>query len=105
LFPSFVSRRPLPRFPVIPHSRHVDIEEGEDEGLEGRQLHFGTGSMWASSKQRSDAWKGGWWTRFVIVEATLLLMPSLFFFLMFCDTPTIWTPYHSWKPRHTPLHI
>lgn len=35
LFPSFVSRRPLPRFPVS-HSRHVDIEEGEDEGLEGR---------------------------------------------------------------------
>lgn len=66
LFPSFVSRRPLPRFPVIPHSRHVDIEEGEDEGLEGRQLHFGTGSMWASSKQRSDAWEGGWWTRFVM---------------------------------------
>ena len=65
LFPSFVSRRPLPRFPVS-HSRHVDIEEGEDEGLEGRQIHFGTGSMWVSSKQRSDAWQGSWWTRFVM---------------------------------------
>ena len=65
LFPSFVSRRPLPRFPVS-HSRHVDIEEGEDEGLEGRQIHFGTGSMWVSSKQRSDTWEGGWWTRFVM---------------------------------------
>jgi len=65
LFPSFVSRRPLPRFP-LPQSRHVDIEEGEDEGLEGRQIHFGTGSMWVSSKQRSDAWEGGWWTRFVM---------------------------------------
>lgn len=64
LFPPFVSRRPLPRFPVS-HSRHVDIEEGEDEGLEGRHLHFGTGSMWVSSKQRSDTWEGGWWTRFV----------------------------------------
>ncbi|KAF8973099.1 hypothetical protein BDZ97DRAFT_1649050 [Flammula alnicola] len=64
LFPVFVSRRPLPRFPV-PHSRHVDIEEGEDEGLEGRQIQFGTGSMWVSSKQRSDAWEGGWWTRFI----------------------------------------
>jgi hypothetical protein len=66
LFPSFVSRRPLPRFPVIPQSRHVDIEEGDDEGLDGRQLHFGTGAMWVSSKQRSDAWEGGWWTRFVM---------------------------------------
>ncbi|KDR75189.1 hypothetical protein GALMADRAFT_122854 [Galerina marginata CBS 339.88] len=65
LFPSFVSRRPLPRFP-LPQSRHVDIEEGEDEGLEGRQIHFGTGSMWVSSKQRSDAWEGGWWTRFIM---------------------------------------
>ncbi|KAF8904453.1 hypothetical protein CPB84DRAFT_1773085 [Gymnopilus junonius] len=65
LFPSFVSRRSLPRFPVS-SSRHVDIEEGEDEGPEGRQIHFGTGSMWVSSKQRSDAWEGGWWTRFVI---------------------------------------
>lgn len=65
LFPPFVSRRPLPRFPVS-HSRHVDIEEGEDEGLEGRQIHFGTGSMWVSSKQRSDAWEGDWWTRFMM---------------------------------------
>ncbi|PPQ68421.1 hypothetical protein CVT24_004842 [Panaeolus cyanescens] len=65
LFPSFVTRRPLPRFPVQ-SARHVDIEEGEDEGLEGRQIHFGTGSMWVSSKQRSDAWEGGWFTRFLL---------------------------------------
>jgi len=64
LFPAFVSRRPLPRFPV-PHSRHVDIEEGEDEGLEGRHVHFGTGSIWASTKQRNDSWEGGLWTRFI----------------------------------------
>ena len=65
LFPAFLSRRPFPRFPV-PNSRHVDIEEGEDDGHEGRQIQFGTGSMWISSKQRSDAWEGNWWTRFVI---------------------------------------
>jgi hypothetical protein len=65
LFPAFVSRRPFPRFPV-PNSRHVDIEEGDDDGLEGRQIQFGTGSMWVSSKQRTDAWEGSWWTRFVI---------------------------------------
>jgi len=76
LFPAFVSRRPLPRFPVpmAGHAthRHVDIEEGEGEGeeegmnLDGRTIHFGTGSMWVSSKRRSDAWEGGWWTRFVM---------------------------------------
>ena len=65
LFPTFVSRRPFPRFPV-PNSRHVDIEEGEDDGLEGRQIQFGTGFMCVSSKQRTDAWEGGWWTRFVM---------------------------------------
>lgn len=64
LFPVFVSRRPLPRFPV-PQSRHVDIEEGEDEGLEGRQIQFGTGSMWVSSKVRTDAWEGSFWTMFI----------------------------------------
>ena len=65
LFPAFVSRRPFPRFPV-PSSRHVDIEEGEDDGLEGRQIQFGTGSMRISPKQRTDAWEGGWWTRFIM---------------------------------------
>jgi len=64
VFPSFVSRRPLPRFP--PSSpRHVDIEEGDDEGLEGKQIHFGTGSMWVSPKPRNE-WNGGWWTRFIL---------------------------------------
>jgi hypothetical protein len=65
LFPPFVSRRPFPRFSV-PNSEHVDIEEGDDDGLEGRQIQFGTGSMSVSSKQRTDAWEGGWWTRFVM---------------------------------------
>lgn len=65
VFPSFVSRRPLPRFPT-PSSRHADIEEGDGEGGEGKRVHFGTGSMWVSSKQRSDEWNGGWWTRFIL---------------------------------------
>jgi len=65
LFPAFICRRPFPRFPV-PNSGHVDIEEGDDDGLEGRQIQFGTGSMCVSSKQRTDAWEGGWWTRFVM---------------------------------------
>ncbi|KAF8070605.1 hypothetical protein FPV67DRAFT_1487977 [Lyophyllum atratum] len=65
LFPSFVSRRPLPRFPQ-PNPRLPDIEEGEEEGGEGKRIHFGTGSMWVSSKPRSDGWNGGWWTRFML---------------------------------------
>lgn len=64
LFPSFVSRRPLPRF-LRPNPRHPDIEEGEEEE-EGKRVHFGTGSMWVSSKPRSDGWNGGWWTRFIL---------------------------------------
>jgi hypothetical protein len=66
LFPAFVSRRPFPRFPVPIPSGHVDIEEGDDDGLEGRHIQFGTGSMCVSSKQRTDAWEGGWWARFVM---------------------------------------
>ncbi|KAG6872656.1 hypothetical protein C0995_007986 [Termitomyces sp. Mi166 len=65
LFPSFVSRRPLPRF-TRPNPRHPDIEEGEDEDGEGKRVHFGTGSLWISSKPRSPGWEGGWWTRFIL---------------------------------------
>ncbi|RDB25424.1 hypothetical protein Hypma_007740 [Hypsizygus marmoreus] len=65
LFPAFVSRRPLPRFPTT-SSRHPDIEEGDDEGGEGKRVLFGTGSMWVTSRQRADGWEGGWWTRFIL---------------------------------------
>ncbi|KAG6831674.1 hypothetical protein H0H92_008317 [Tricholoma furcatifolium] len=65
LFPSFVSRRPLPRF-ARPDPRHPDIEEGEDEDVEGKRIHFGTGSIWISAKPRNDDWNGGWWTRFIL---------------------------------------
>jgi len=64
LFPTFVTRRPLPRFPV-PSSRHLDIEEGEDDGAEGRTIRFGTGTIGVSSKQRSQGWEGGLWERFI----------------------------------------
>ncbi|KAL9711544.1 hypothetical protein Ac2012v2_004615 [Leucoagaricus gongylophorus] len=57
LFPSFVSRRALPRFTVLPTARPADIEEGECV-YEGQRVRFGTGSMWVSSRQRSDGWEG-----------------------------------------------
>jgi hypothetical protein len=67
VFPSFITRRPLPRFPVTPGNRRpTDIEEGDEEAGEAKQIRFGTGMMWVSSKERSDGWEGGWWARFVL---------------------------------------
>jgi hypothetical protein len=67
VFPAFITRRPLPRFPVTSDFRRPpDIEEGEDDPVEGKEIRFGTGSMWVSSKQRSDGFEGGWWTRFLL---------------------------------------
>lgn len=69
VFPTFITRRPLPRFPVSSDPRRpADIEEGEDDRDrgEGKEIRFGTGSMWVSSKERTDGYQGGWWTRFVL---------------------------------------
>ncbi|KDQ57799.1 hypothetical protein JAAARDRAFT_207264 [Jaapia argillacea MUCL 33604] len=64
LFPSFITRRQLPRFPVNTTSgRPADLEEGEDDADERREVRCGTGTMWISSKERSDGWQGSWWTR------------------------------------------
>ena len=65
LFPAFVSRLPLPRFPVpqANSSGRVDIEEGDDDGLERRHIQLGTGSICVSSKQRTDARKGRFFTQ------------------------------------------
>lgn len=65
VFPPFITRRALPRFSV-PLNTATDIEEGERGRGEGTEIHFGTGSMWVSSKSRSDGWRGNWWTRFVL---------------------------------------
>ncbi|KAJ7772561.1 hypothetical protein DFH07DRAFT_802353 [Mycena maculata] len=64
VFPMFITRRALPRFPVVTVPR--DIEEGFDIDGEGKVLRFGTGSMWVSSIPRSDGWEGGWWSRFLL---------------------------------------
>lgn len=66
IFPSFITRGSLPRFPVTSHPRAADIEEGEEDRGEDKEIRFGTGSMWVSVKQRGDGYKGGWWTRFVL---------------------------------------
>ncbi len=64
VFPPFISRSALPRFPTT--VRIHDLEEGDDGGTEERQIHFGTGSFWVSSKERSDGWQGGWWSQFIL---------------------------------------
>ncbi|KAI0675249.1 hypothetical protein C8Q78DRAFT_1075550 [Trametes maxima] len=65
LFPSFVVRNPLPRFPVTSVSRRVpDIEEGEPMESDRKDIKVGTGTMWLGTKRRADGWQGGWWTRF-----------------------------------------
>ncbi|TFK54137.1 hypothetical protein OE88DRAFT_1654644 [Heliocybe sulcata] len=67
VFPSFVSRRALPRFPVAPgRARPGDLEEGEEEQMPRRDVRCGTGVMWVSSKERMDDWRGSWWARFVL---------------------------------------
>jgi len=65
LFPAFITRRALPRFNAS-NTAQLDIEEGEDDSPEGQQIRFGTGLMWISSKERTGAWEGGWWERFLM---------------------------------------
>ncbi|KAJ7346883.1 hypothetical protein DFH08DRAFT_700450 [Mycena albidolilacea] len=63
VFPGFITRRALPRFPVLPAPK--DIEEGFDVGGP-RVLQFGTGTMWVSGVPRAEGWEGGWWPRFCL---------------------------------------
>ncbi|KAF7315485.1 hypothetical protein MIND_00063700 [Mycena indigotica] len=63
VFPAFITRRTLPRFPVTMASK--DVEQGLNE-LEGKTLQFGTGTMWVSSIPRSEGYQGGFWARFIL---------------------------------------
>lgn len=64
IFPSFITRQTLPRFPTELTAKDVDLEEGYEPTT--NQIRFGTGSMWISSKPRRPGWQGGWWTRFIL---------------------------------------
>jgi hypothetical protein len=61
VFPAFVVRNPLPRFPITKVSSAQDIEEGIDGT---NKIKVGTGLMWISSQTRRSGWKGSVWTRF-----------------------------------------
>ena len=65
LFPPFIARHALPRFPATSASRRLaDIEEGPDEEEGRKEIRVGTGTMWLVSKRRQDGWQGNWGTRF-----------------------------------------
>ena len=64
VFPPFVMKQPLPRFPVVNARRPADIEEGEEPEEERKDIRVGTGTMWLGYKYRSPGWPGNWWTRF-----------------------------------------
>jgi len=65
IFPAHVVRHPLPRLPVSSASRRPgDIEEGQEDGLESKQIRVGTGTMWLGYKLRTPGYEVSWWTRF-----------------------------------------
>ncbi|KAL5523693.1 hypothetical protein ACEPAG_7866 [Sanghuangporus baumii] len=70
VFPSFLTRRTLPRFPVMAaRSREYlsDLEEGVARVLDVQgDLRVGTGVLRIGDRQRSGAWRGNWWERFKI---------------------------------------
>jgi hypothetical protein len=67
VFPAFISRRAMPRFPVVRRSRRLpDVEEADEDAGDGMRIRVGTGSMWIGSKERGEGWEGGWWERFVL---------------------------------------
>jgi hypothetical protein len=59
VFPPFISRRTMPRFPA---HRQKDAEgsAGDDESA----IRVGTGRIWATERERSPGWAGSWWVRF-----------------------------------------
>lgn len=70
LFPSFISSKPLQRFPAPP-KRKQDIEEGEEQTEEPFEIRFGTGMIRLGGPYRTGPWRGGWWARFSLWCKTL----------------------------------
>lgn len=64
LFPSFITRQTLPRFPTDSPDRDIDLEAVDD--LPSNKIRFGTGSLWVSSQPRRPGWEGSWWVRFIL---------------------------------------
>lgn len=71
VFPSFVMRNPLPRFPVTKAVPARDVEEGGDTAEARNEIRVGTGTMWIGSQARRGGWQGSLWTRFKLWLRTL----------------------------------
>ncbi|KAH8119099.1 hypothetical protein DFH11DRAFT_1502122 [Phellopilus nigrolimitatus] len=66
-FPSFLTRRTLPRFPTaVVRCKRVnpdpDLEEGSATVRD--ELRVGTGVLWVGAQERTGFWLGNWWERF-----------------------------------------
>lgn len=68
LFPAFVVRHPLPRFPIpdAASKSAPDVEAGDFALESEQQIRIGTGNMWLGYKTRSPGYHGSWWTRFIL---------------------------------------
>lgn len=67
LFPDFITRQNLPRFPLIQtrsRQRVNAMEEGLDIAGDRKEVSCGTGRMWIGDKLRRSGWRGSWWQRF-----------------------------------------
>ncbi|KAH9949602.1 hypothetical protein B0H21DRAFT_727597 [Amylocystis lapponica] len=65
VFPSFITQKTLPRFPLPETSRRAaDIEEGQEMQTDSKRIRVGTGTMWLGLKPRTRGWQGSWWTKF-----------------------------------------
>lgn len=66
LFPDFISRHALPRFPIATKTRRrvPDVEEGLDITEQHKEVSCGTGRMWVGDEPRREGWRGSWWHRF-----------------------------------------
>jgi len=64
-FPSFLTQRTLPRFPINSNAKPLDLEEGDyDDSDETRnEIRVGTGVMWLSTEVRGERWRGSLWER------------------------------------------
>ena len=71
VFPAFVMRNPVPRFPVVNSTRERDIEAGGADHDSHNDIKVGTGTMWIGSQSRRPGWQGSWWIRLKLWLRTL----------------------------------
>lgn len=73
VFPAFVMRNPLPRFPMANANaaRVRDLEEGGAVRESHNEIKVGTGTMWIGGQSRRPGWQGSWWIRFKLWLRTL----------------------------------